>query len=31
MKELKSEGKKEVGEWVSKIKQEANKNQQRSR
>jgi hypothetical protein len=31
MKELKTGGKKEVGEWVSKIKQEANKNQQRSR
>ena len=31
MKELKSGGKKEVGEWVSKIKQEATKNQERSR
>lgn len=31
MKELKTGGKKEVGEWVSKIKQEATKNQERSR
>ena len=31
MKELKTGGKKEVGEWVSKIKQEASKNQERSR
>lgn len=31
MKELKTEGKKEVREWVSKIKQEATKNQERSR
>ena len=31
MKELKTGGKKEVGEWVSKIKQEATKNQERTR